>query len=182
MRRAFFFVGCGWPVACCGSTDGQRIGSSMRQQLEALRVSVGKKLSNNARSPDQFFRDYARRHDEFVTKSDPTRFRESLLARIASYRLDNPKAKIEFSIIFFDHLQRIKEHYYQQKSKLIEANLKSVLALGTERERQLNEKQIAEAKSTLSELASRFGYDETSARECIKFLMMSKDPPSKESP
>jgi serine protein kinase len=116
-----------------------------------------------------------------VSGGDPTRFRESLLARIASYKLDNPKAKIEFSIIFFDHLQRIKEHYYQQKSKLIEANLKSVLALGTERERQLNDKQITEAKATLSELASRFGYDETSARECIKFLMMSKDAPSKES-
>jgi hypothetical protein len=58
--------------------------------------------------------------------------------------------------------------------------LKSVLALGTERERQLNDKQIAEAKATISELASRFGYDEMSARECIKFLMMSKDAPSKE--
>jgi hypothetical protein len=66
-------------------TDGQRIGSSMRQQLEALRVSVGKKLSNNARSPDQFFRDYARRHDEFVTKSDPTRFREFLCSAKKSY-------------------------------------------------------------------------------------------------
>lgn len=66
-------------------TDAQRIGSSMRQQLESLRVSVGKKLSINARSPDQFFRDYARRHDEFVSKSDPTSFREFLCSAKKSY-------------------------------------------------------------------------------------------------
>lgn len=110
-----------------------------------------------------------------VSGGDPARFRESLLARIASYKLDNPKAKIEFSVIFFDHLQRIKEHYYQQKSKIIEVNLKAVLALGTDREAQLNDKQIVAAKSTLHELSQRYGYDEASARDCIKFLMMSKD-------
>lgn len=115
-----------------------------------------------------------------VSGGDPTRFRESLLARIASYKLDNPKAKIDFSIIFFDHLQRIKEHYYQQKSRLIEANLKAVLALGTERERQFSDKQIAAAKSTLNELVTRYGYDEVSARECLKFLIMSKDKIDKE--
>lgn len=115
-----------------------------------------------------------------VSGGDPTRFRESLLARIASYKLDNPKAKIDFSIIFFDHLQRIKEHYYQQKSRLIEANLKAVLALGTERERQFSDKQIAAAKSTLNELVTRYGYDEVSARECLKFLIMSKDKMDKE--
>jgi serine protein kinase len=109
-----------------------------------------------------------------VSGGDPMRFRESLLARIASYKLDNPKAKIEFSIVFFDHLQRIKEHYYQQKSRLIEANLKAVLALGTDKERQFNEKQVIAAKSTMHELNARYGYDELSARECIKFLMMAK--------
>jgi len=115
-----------------------------------------------------------------VSGGDPTRFRESLLSRIASFKIDNPKAKIDFSIIFFDHLQRLKEHYYQEKSRLIETSLKAVLALGTDRERQLNDKQIASAKSTLSELVRRYGYDEASARECIKFLMMAKDRSAKE--
>lgn len=105
---------------------------------------------------------------------DAARFRESLLARIASYRIDNPKAPIDFSIIFGDHLQRIKEHYYEAQSRLIEDNLKAVLALGTDRERDFKEKQREIAKTTLSELQRRFGYDEASARECVRFLMMHK--------
>ncbi len=115
-----------------------------------------------------------------VSGGDPTRFRESLLSRIASYKLDNPKAKIDFSMIFFDHLQRLKEHYYEQKSKLIDANLRAVLALDTDRQRQLSEKQISAARLTLSELEKRYGYDEVSARECIKFLMMAKERSGKE--
>jgi predicted Ser/Thr protein kinase len=115
-----------------------------------------------------------------VSGGDPTRFRESLLSRIASYKLDNPKAKIDFSMIFFDHLQRLKEHYYEQKSRLIEANLRAVLALDTDRQRQFSEKQVSAARSTLSELEKRYGYDEVSARECIKFLMMAKERSVKE--
>lgn len=115
-----------------------------------------------------------------VSGGDPTRFRESLLSRIASYKIDNPKAKMEFSVIFFDHLQKIKEHYYVEKSRLIQSNMKAILALGTDRERELNDKQIKAAKSTLHELQARYAYDELSARECIKFLMIAKDRPSAE--
>ena len=110
-----------------------------------------------------------------VSGGDPSRFRESLLSRIASYKIDNPKAKIEFSVVFFDHLQRIKEHYYEQKSRLIEANLKAILALGSGNERQFNDKQIAAARSTLAELESRYGYDEVSAKDCVKFLLLQKE-------
>ena len=110
-----------------------------------------------------------------VSGGDPTRFRESLLARIAGYKIDNPKEKIEINRIFFDHLQRIKEHYYEQKSRLIEANMRAILALDGEHERQFTEKQMDVAKSTLRELESRFGYDRYSAKECVKFLMMTKD-------
>jgi serine protein kinase len=109
-----------------------------------------------------------------VSGGDPMRFRESLLARIASYSIENPKAKIDFSIIFFDHLQRIKEHYYQEKSKLVQLNLKAIMALDTENQRQFNERQIADASKTVKELECRFGYDPASARECVKFLMTHK--------
>ena len=110
-----------------------------------------------------------------VSGGDPMRFRESLLARIAGYKIDNPKDKIEISKIFFDHLQRIKEHYYEQKSRLIEANMRAILVLGGEHERQFTEKQLGVARSTLKELESQFGYDGASAKECVKFLLMTKD-------
>jgi predicted Ser/Thr protein kinase len=110
-----------------------------------------------------------------VASGDPSRFRESLLSRIASYKIDNPKAKIDYSVIFYDHLQMIKDHYYQQKSRQIESNLKAILALGTDHERQFNERQIQAARSTMTELERRYGYDEVSARECVKFLMLCKE-------
>lgn len=109
---------------------------------------------------------------------DAARFRESLLARIGSYRIDNPKAVIDFSVIFGDHLQRIKDHYYEAQSRLIEDNLKAVIALGTDRERDFKEKQREIANTTLRELQRRFGYDEASARECVRFLMMQKGNPT----
>ncbi|MCX6126708.1 MAG: hypothetical protein NTV34_18400, partial [Proteobacteria bacterium] len=59
---------------------------------------------------------------------DVARFRESLLARIAGFKIDNPKENIEFSVIFSDHLHRIKEHYYEQQSKTIQDNLRAILA------------------------------------------------------
>ncbi|MCX6118929.1 MAG: hypothetical protein NT027_15440 [Proteobacteria bacterium] len=105
---------------------------------------------------------------------DAGRFRESLLARIASYKIDNPKLNIEFSLIFSDHLQRLKEHYYGQQSKQIEDNLKCILALGTDREREFNEKTRKIAGTTLDQLIKRFGYNEQSAKECIKFLLTRK--------
>ncbi len=66
-------------------TDGQRISSSVRQQLDTLRISSGRKLSAQARAPDEFFRDYAMRHAEFVGKNDPSKFREFLRTASANY-------------------------------------------------------------------------------------------------
>ena len=106
-----------------------------------------------------------------VSGGDPLRFRESLLARIASYSIEKPKAKIDFSIIFFDHLQRIRDHYYQEKSKLVEVNLKAIVALDTDNQRQFTEVQVTDARKTLAELERRFHYDPVSARECVKFLL-----------
>ncbi len=65
--------------------DGQRAGAAVRQQLEAMRVSVGRKLSENAREPEKFFRDYMTRHAEFVDRNDPVRFREFLRTARSNY-------------------------------------------------------------------------------------------------
>lgn len=105
---------------------------------------------------------------------DAGRFRESLLARIASYKIDNPKLEMDLSIIFSDHLQRIKEHYYEQHSLVIEESLKAAIALGTDREREFSEKRRETAKLAIANLQSRYGYDEQSVTDCLKFLLMHK--------
>ncbi len=110
-----------------------------------------------------------------VSGGDPLRFRESLLSRIASYKIDNPKEKIDFGVIFFDHLQRIKEHYYGQKSLLISATLKAILAPDSEAQKKFSAVENASAKSTLLELERKFGYDRVSAIECVRFLMTVKN-------
>ena len=105
---------------------------------------------------------------------DAARFRESLLSRIASFRIDNPKAPIDFSVIFADHLQCIKDHYYEQQSRLIEENLKAIMALDSPQQIDFKEKQIALARTSLEELSRRFSYSPAAARECVRFLMTYK--------
>jgi serine protein kinase len=102
---------------------------------------------------------------------DPARFRESLLARIASYKIDNPTASIDFALIFSDHLARLREHYYAEQSKVVENNLKAMLALGHDIEREFKEKDLATARETYKNLALKYGYNDESSRDCVRFLL-----------
>jgi predicted Ser/Thr protein kinase len=106
-----------------------------------------------------------------VSGGDPFRFRESLLSRIASYRIENPKAPIEFSLVFHDHLQKIKGHYYAEQSKKVQDNLKAIVALDTENQRTFSDEKVQIAQNTLKELERRYGYDLLSAKACVRFLM-----------
>lgn len=99
------------------------------------------------------------------------RHREGLLSRIAAYRLDNPKEQIDISKIFSDHLTRIQDHYYNERKSVIQEIFQAMLALGTEGERNIASRQIEQARHTYAELQRRFGYDDVSARECLKFML-----------
>lgn len=99
------------------------------------------------------------------------RHRESLLSRLAAWRLDHPKEELDINTLFQDIMLKIQEHYYGQRRTIVQGVYQAMLSLGTEDERSLSDKDRQQAKDTFSELDRRFGYDEISARESLKFML-----------
>jgi len=101
----------------------------------------------------------------------PERHREGLLSRIAAWRIDHPKAELDISAIVPDILNKIQEHYYEERKHAVQLVYQAMLALGTDEERIVDAMDRTRAISTYQELEKRFGYDEVSARECLKFML-----------
>lgn len=99
------------------------------------------------------------------------RHRESILARLAAWKIENKQAAIDVTLIFQDILNKIQEHYFNERKAVVNNTFQAMLALGTEDERTLDEEQRALARETYRQLEVRFGYDDYSARECLKFTL-----------
>ncbi len=105
-------------------------------------------------------------------QTSPEKFRENLLTRIASFKIERPNEELDISRIFVDILNKIKGHYYKEKEVIIEDNIKCMQMMGTDEQRHLSEKQKSLAQETFSNLDKKYGYDESSVRECLKFVMI----------
>lgn len=99
------------------------------------------------------------------------RHREGLLARMASWKIENKHAQIDVVSIFQDILGKIQEHYFHERKTVVQSNFQSMLALGTDEERSIDEKQKALARETYEQLKSRFAYSESAARDSLKFML-----------
>ena len=99
------------------------------------------------------------------------RHREGVLSRLAGWRIANKKAEIDVAGLFHDILSKIQEHYHGQHQGVVQEIYQAMLTLGTDQEESLSEKNKAQAKETYRELQRRFGYDEGSARESLKFML-----------
>jgi serine protein kinase len=100
--------------------------------------------------------------------------RESVLARIAAWKIDNPSLKIDIPSIFPDFVVKVQDHYFEEKSKVIEAAQKAMLAIGTEMENQLGDQERDLARTGYHQLQLRYGYSERAARSSLKFLIANR--------
>ena len=99
------------------------------------------------------------------------RHRESLLSRLASWRIDHPKDELDLGMVFQDILSKIQEHYHAQHRSVVQVIYQAMLLIGTDEERTLSDKDKESARETYAELQRRFGYDELSAKESLKFML-----------
>ncbi len=120
---------------------------------------------------ETFMKDIEKILDVRVTAS---RHREEMLSRIASFKLENPDKDINVSKIFSEQLNKIKAHFYKEKEMMIESVYKTMLSIGSDHEDQLSNKEKETALEAFDEMKKRFGYDQESAKECLKFLMNYK--------
>ena len=99
------------------------------------------------------------------------RHRENLLARLASWRLEHPKDELDISELFQDILAKIQEHYFAERRAIVQRIYEAMLALDTEEAKSIDPKDLLHAQETYKELEVRFGYDASSARESLKFML-----------
>ena len=99
------------------------------------------------------------------------KFREGLLSKLASRKIENPDEKIVVTEVFDDILTKIETHYYKKKEEMVKKTLEAVLTLDSESKKLFTEKDLELAAVTLNNLETRFGYDRNSAIEAVKFLI-----------
>jgi len=102
--------------------------------------------------------------------------RQNILGRVAAYKIDNPKDAIDVKNIFVDLMKKVQKHYHDEKKKIVDSNFESMIKLKNPSEsKNLSSEQIKQAEITYQQLEERFGYDEISAKECLKFLLNRKN-------
>lgn len=109
-----------------------------------------------------------------VTDADKEKHRQDILQKIAAYKIENRAKKINIFNIFHNYLSKIKDYYQKEQQKLLDSNYKVILSLGTANEFNLTDKEKELALNTLNNLDKKFGYDEISAKEIIKFVVSFK--------
>ncbi|MEY4065486.1 MAG: hypothetical protein RIR26_1694 [Pseudomonadota bacterium] len=96
--------------------------------------------------------------------------RESLVAKIASWRVENPGSELDINKVFRPELQTVEQRIYESKKEMIEKIKSAMLTWGTEDFEKLPQDLIQTCQQTFENLHSRFGYSHHTAWESLVFL------------
>jgi predicted Ser/Thr protein kinase len=102
---------------------------------------------------------------------DPKEFRKSLIATVGAWRIDNPTPEVDYSRIFPDLFKRLSAHFFEERKRQLRKNVEGVLKYLSDDRSGLPPKEQQQARSTLDEMARRFGYTDPSARDALVFLL-----------
>ncbi|MCG3172031.1 MAG: hypothetical protein GMKNLPBB_00176 [Myxococcota bacterium] len=104
----------------------------------------------------------------------PQDFRNNLIGAIGAYSLEHPGEPVDYERIFHRYIERLKETFFERKKKDIrKTNEEFQIYLSPDRQR-LDNKTQDRMKEMMDRLASRYGYDEDSARETLAFLIRKR--------
>ena len=105
---------------------------------------------------------------------DPREFRKALIATIGAWRIDNPDAQVDYARIFPDLFKRLSEHFFEERKRQLKRNVENILKFLSDERSALSPKEQQQVRSTLDEMAKRFGYTDGSARDAIVFLVKKR--------
>lgn len=105
---------------------------------------------------------------------DPTEFRRGLISSIGAHRLDNPDAAMDYPRIFPDMFKRLRDHYFEERKRVLRKNKENVLKYLSEDRNQLSAREQTQVQSTLKAMSERYGYCEHCAKDAILFLMKKR--------
>ena len=103
-------------------------------------------------------------------KDNQSRHRESVLNRLAAFKLDYPDKEVNLQEIFSDFVEKIRTYYFKENEKQVESNFKAMLSLAKEGH-NLTAEEIKLAEATFSNLKVQHGYSKAMVLEQLKFLI-----------
>ncbi|MCK8502213.1 PrkA family serine protein kinase [Myxococcus fulvus] len=101
-------------------------------------------------------------------------FRRGLIASIGAHRLDNPDVVMDYARVFPDMFKRLRDHYFEERKRVLRKNKENVLKYLSEDRAQLTSREQTQVQSTLKTMAERYGYCEHCAKDAILFLMKKR--------
>lgn len=96
--------------------------------------------------------------------------REALVAKIASWRVENPGSELDVNSVFRTELQTIEQKIYENKKEVIEKIKSAMMTLGTDDYEKLPSDQLTICEQTFENLSVRFSYSKHTAWESLVFL------------
>jgi predicted Ser/Thr protein kinase len=105
---------------------------------------------------------------------DPGDFRRGVIGQIGAHRLENPEGQLDYGRIFPEMFRRLRDHFFEERQRVIRRNKENVLKYLSDERGALSAREQQQVESTLSAMASRYGYCEHCAKDAITFLMRKR--------
>ncbi len=96
-------------------------------------------------------------------------FRQTLINRLASFKLENKEKELVLSEVFDDILKKIKDHYHVHKKVEVKQLVHAMLA--SDDASETGRAIAAKVEKTYKNMKSKYGYSEAATKECVKFLL-----------
>ncbi|MCX6127742.1 MAG: hypothetical protein NTX25_01600 [Proteobacteria bacterium] len=136
---------------------------------QVKREKIYNKITGSHEAPNE---NLMREVERIIKISGPIeKHRETLLGRIAAFKIDNPTAPIVVGRIFHEYMETIVQHYYEEQKKQVDENFKVMMVLGTDEAKNFKAEELELAEITYKNLESRFGYHRLAAFESLKFFL-----------
>jgi len=101
-------------------------------------------------------------------------FREQIIAKIGAWSVDNPGAKLDVEDIFANEIGRLRDAFFANKRRLVARIARDLLVLLDDGESALAADAKRDARQTLEQLKSRYGYCEHCARDAVSALIKDR--------
>jgi serine protein kinase len=105
--------------------------------------------------------------------NDAAGFRRSLISKAAAHALDHPGKELDYTHVFPQLIQRLRQAYYSERQQQIRGIADDVLALVLEDNPQFDAPRRQQAERTLSCMKERYGYTNASVRLALGELVKS---------
>ncbi|MEI6805467.1 MAG: serine protein kinase PrkA [Myxococcaceae bacterium] len=112
--------------------------------------------------------------DILLAKTErPEEFRNSLITRVGAFRLEQPDQPVDYHTLFSGHLKRLKEDYYARQTKTVTHIQNCYLKMEEGDFQNIDDRDQALVR-TLKENLLKLGYELSSARQAVAYLVLNR--------